>query len=105
MQREEDSMTNVTTATRRGRLLLIVVTAVAALVLALWIGVARAADPRLDEADLALQKAEGLLEAAQSGSTDTKVQHRFDRAVARAIGNVERARARIVDAKDAVDNP
>jgi hypothetical protein len=105
MQREEDSMANVTTATRGGRLLLIVVTAVAALVLGLWIGVARAADPRLDEADLALQKAEGLLEAAQSGSTDTKVQHRFDRAVARAIENVERARARIVDAKDAVDNP
>jgi hypothetical protein len=95
-------MANVTTATRGGRLLLIVVTAV---VLGLWIGVARAADPRLDEADLALQKAEGLLEAAQSGSTDTKVQHRFDRAVARAIENVERARARIVDAKDAVDNP
>ena len=98
-------MPNVTTATRGGRLLLIVVTAVAALVLGLWIGVTRAADPRLDEADLALQKAEGLLEAAQSGTTDPEVQHRLDRAVSRAIESVERARARIVDAQDAVDNP
>ena len=98
-------MPNVTPPNRPRRLLLILATAVAALALGLWIGVARAADQRLDEADLALQKAQALLEAAQSGSTDPKIQHRFEKAVARAITDVEHARAKIVDAKDAVDNP
>jgi hypothetical protein len=50
------------------------------------VGIARAADPRLDEADLALQKAVALLEASQTGGVDPKTQRLFDKAVARAIG-------------------
>ncbi len=61
--------------------------------LGVWIGIARAADPRLDEADLALQKAVALLEASQTGGVDPKTQRLFDKAVARAIGDVEDARA------------
>ncbi len=71
------------------------------------VGVAGAADQRLDEADLALQKAQALLEASQSGlpPDQTHAQHRFDKAVARAIAGVEKARAQIVAAKAVVDNP
>jgi hypothetical protein len=73
--------------------------------LGVWIGIARAADPRLDETDLALQKAVALLEASQTGGVDPKTQRLFDKAVARAIADVEDARASITDAKNAVDNP
>jgi len=77
----------------------------AALVLGVSIGMARAADPRLDEADLSLQKAAALLEASQTGGVDPTTQRQFDRAVARAIADVEDARGSIADVKDAVDNP
>jgi hypothetical protein len=73
----------------------------AALALGVGVGIAGAADQRLDEADAALQKAEALLEASQSGVADPRTQHRFERAVGRAVADVERARGRIVDAKDA----
>ena len=75
------------------------------LALGYGIGVAVAADPRLDEADAALQKAQALLEASETGGVSDKAQHRFDRAVARAIGAVEQARTEIIEAKAAVDNP
>jgi hypothetical protein len=75
--------------------------------IAFGVGVAGAADPRLDEADLALQKAEALLQASQSGllPDQTQAQHRFDKAVARAIADVQQAREEIVAAKSAADNP
>jgi hypothetical protein len=46
-----------------------------------------------------------LLQASQTGDVDPKTRRRFDKAVAKAIADVEDARANIVDAKDAVDNP
>jgi hypothetical protein len=71
------------------------------------VGVAGAADPRLDEADLALQKAEALLQASQSGllPEQTQAQHRFDKAVERALAGVAQAREEIAAAKAAADNP
>src|SRR5262249_30990678 len=64
---------------------------------------AGAADPRLDEADAALQKAGALLAASQSGNLTPQAQHRFDKAVARAIADVQDAREEIADAKAAAD--
>jgi hypothetical protein len=89
---------------RRSQLLLVAAT-VSAAVLGFSIGVAGAADPQLDEADAALQKAQALLEASQSGSVSEQAQHRFQKAVARAIADVEDAREQIAEAKAAVDNP
>jgi hypothetical protein len=89
---------------RRSRVLLGAAT-VSAVVLGFGIGVAGAADPRLDEADAALQKAQALLESSQSGGVSGQAQHRFQKAVARAIADVEDARDQIAEAKAAVDNP
>jgi hypothetical protein len=89
---------------RRSQVLLVAAT-VSAAVLGFGIGVAGAADPRLDEADAALQKAQALLEASQSGGVSEQAQHRFEKAVARAIADVEDARKQIAEAKAAVDNP
>jgi hypothetical protein len=75
------------------------------LALAVGIGEALAADPRLDEADAALQKAGALLEASQAGVVTEKQQRKFDRAVAKALDAVGEAREQIVIAKAAVDNP
>jgi hypothetical protein len=97
--------TSVTRTSGVRRLLPLGAVLVAAVALCAWIGIARAADPRLDEADLALQKAVALLEASQTGGVDPKTQRLFDKAVARAIADVEDARANITDAKNAVDNP
>ena len=91
--------------TRRRRRGYVVAAILSALAVGYGVGVAIAADPRLDEADAALQKAEALLEASQTGGAPQQVQHRFDKAVARAIADVEDARQQIVEAKDAVDNP
>ncbi len=98
-------MTNATRTNRVPRYMLIGAAVLAALAVGLGIGIARAADPRLDEADLALQKAQALLEASQTGGVDAKTQRRFDKAVGRAIADVQDARASIVDAKSVVDNP
>jgi hypothetical protein len=96
-------MTNVPRE-RRPRRPLLFVAAVLAAALGFGIGVAAAADPRLDEADAALQKAQALLEASQSGGVSEQTQHRFEKAVARAIADVEDAREQIAEAKAAVDN-
>ena len=88
----------------RQRRSLSAIAAIAA-VAAIGVGVASAADTRLDETDAALQKAEALLEASQSGGVSDKAQHRFERAVASAIADVGHARQEIAEAKDAVDNP
>lgn len=66
---------------------------------------AHAADPRLDEADAALQKAAALLESAQSGSSDARVQRRFEHHRQQALDAIARSRAHIAAAKSAVDNP
>ena len=89
--------------TRRVLLLGGIVACVVAL--AVGIGEAMAADPRLDEADAALQKAGALLEAAQAGVVTDKQQKQFDRAVGNALDAVAKARAQIVEAKAVVDNP
>ena len=89
--------------TRRVLLLGGIVACVVAL--AVGIGEALAADPRLDEADAALQKAGALLEASQAGVVTDKQQRQFDRAVGKALDAVAEARAQIVDARAAVDNP
>jgi hypothetical protein len=105
-KKEEHIMRIVSFARSRGRLLMLFAVMLAAASLSYAIGVATAADPRLDEADLALQKAQALLEASQTGGgVSDQAQHRFDKAVARAILDVEDARAEIVDAKAAVDTP
>lgn len=65
--------------------------------------VAGAADPQLDEADAALQKAKALLEVSQPGGVSDQARHRFEKAVARAIADVEDAREQIAEAKAAVD--
>ena len=89
----------------RRRLLLLVAAVLSAVALGYGIGIAVAADPRLDEADAALQKARALLEASQSGTVSNQAQRRFDRAVARGIVDIDAARQQIVEAKAAVDNP
>lgn len=95
--------------TPRGRLarraLLLVAAALAALTIGFTIGVAQAADQRLDEADLALQKAAALLEASQPGEVPEQAQRRFERHRTRALQHVAQAMEQIDAAKDAVDNP
>lgn len=79
----------------------------AALVLALiasFVIAVRAHDPKLDEADLALEKAEALLQAAQAG-IGGKPQREFEKSVARAIQDVEDARAEVIKAAAAADTP
>jgi hypothetical protein len=83
---------------------LVVAAIVSAAVLGFGIGVAGAADPRLDEADAALQRAQAMLESSQSGGVSEQAQHRFQKSVARAIADDEDARERIAEAKAAVDN-
>jgi hypothetical protein len=65
--------------------------------------VAYAADPRLDEADQALQKAAALLEASQSTGSSPHVAKEFDRRVGRAGELIDRAREQVQAAKAAVD--
>ena len=71
----------------------------------LGIGVAYAADARLDLADDSLENAAALLEASQAGPVDAKTQKEFDKAIARALSSIAEARVDIADAKSAVDNP
>ena len=90
----------------RARRLLMTVAALASVAaISYGAGFATAADPRLDEADAALQKAAALLEASQTGGASQQVQHRFDKAVVRAVADIEDARQQIVEARAAVDNP
>jgi len=76
-----------------------------AVALGLGLGLAHAADQRLDLADDALESAAALLAASQAGPVSDKTQKEFDKAVSRAIADIEEARAGIVKAQDAVDNP
>lgn len=68
-------------------------------------GIAHAADQRLTEADMALQKAAALLEASQTGGTvSPQAQKRFDKAVASALDDIANARAEILIAIEAADS-
>jgi len=69
------------------------------------VGIAHAADERLDLADAALEKAAVLLQESQAGVVSPKAQKKFDKAVARAIAGIDDVRAEIAEAKSAVDNP
>jgi hypothetical protein len=81
-----------------------IVALVAASTVAFVIGV-RAHDPRLDEADLSLAKAEALLEAAQLGLDNEKQLHEFEKHVARALQGIADARAEIIEAVLVADAP
>jgi hypothetical protein len=72
---------------------------------AFGLGTAYAADQRLAEADAALQKAAALLEASESGVDSPKTQKQFDKAVGQALADIASARAEILAAQNAVDNP
>src|SRR4249920_2041013 len=78
---------------------------VSALVVGFGVGTARAADPALDTAFTALEKAEAAVNASQSGDLPPKAQHQFDRHTSRAVSHIEQAMAQIDAAKDVVDNP
>ena len=78
---------------------------VAALTVGFVLGV-RAHDPRLDEADLSLQKAQAQLEAAQLGTGNMGKQERdFEKFVGRALQDIEDARAAITQAAIVADTP
>jgi hypothetical protein len=87
------------------RMFVLVAMILSAVVVGLGVGVAYAADPRLDTADAVLQQAATLLAASQSGEVDAKTQREFDRAIARAVTDIASARAEIATAKVAVDSP
>ena len=70
---------------------------------ALCTGVAYAADPRLDEADAAIQKAIGLLEAARNPDRSQPAQFGGHRT--KAIHDLEQARQQIAKAKASADKP
>jgi hypothetical protein len=80
---------------------------VAALGVALSVGFVAAvyaADPRLEQADGALEKAEALVLASQTGGgVPPWVQQAFDRRRQRAVDLINRARAQVAAAQDVVD--
>ena len=73
----------------------------AGLVVCLGAGTANAADPRLDQADAAVQKAIALLEAAQNPGVDPE----FGGHRKKAIHDLKKAREQIQKAKEFADNP
>ena len=81
------------------------------LTVSLGVGLAQAHDPRLDEALLALAKAEGLVEAAQTtgGELPPGAEKKYERRLDRIHAIIERAMAQIEAAADladdALDNP
>jgi hypothetical protein len=77
----------------------------AAIALGVGIGVAHAADERLDLADALLEKAAVLLNESEAGVVDSKAQKKFDRSIDRALDHIAEARTQIENARDAVDNP
>ena len=82
------------------------ITAMLALVAVLGVSsafIAYAADPQLDQADQALQKADALLEASQPGVVSPLAKVRFTLHVNRARALVARARQQLAAAKAAVD--
>ena len=66
---------------------------------------AHTADPRLDAALAALQKAQALLDASEAGVVSKQVPRQFQRHVDRAIALIDRIAEQIEAAKDVVDTP
>lgn len=60
-------------------------------------------DVRLDEAFQALQKAQALVEAAQTGGAPPQTQHQFDRHRERALRFIIRAMEEVVRAGEVAD--
>ena len=87
------------------RALLVSAAVTSTLAIGFGVGMAQAADPRLDTADAALVQASNLLTASQVCCVSAKAEKQFHRAVAEAIGHIEDARADIVEAKSAADTP
>ena len=77
------------------------VATLAGLVVCLGAATANAADPRLDQADAAVQKAIALLEAAQNPGSDPE----FGGHRRKAIQDLKKAREQIAKAKQFADNP
>jgi len=68
------------------------------------VGIARAYDPRLDDADALLEKAGIVLPLATTGGTvSPQNQKAFDRAIARAVADIAAARQEIAKARSAAD--
>jgi len=78
---------------------------VSALAVGYGVGTAGAADPALDVAITALEKAEAAVNASQSGDLPEKAQRQYDRHTSRAVSHIEQAMEQIEAAKAAVDNP
>ena len=95
--------------TSRGRLVRNVVAAIAmagAITFGYVVRVVQAHDQRIDEAFLALEKAEALVDASQTGGGVTPhVQNKFDRHLDSARQHIERAMEQLLLAADTVDNP
>ena len=98
-------MTAVSTRPLTPRWLVFGVLILAVAVTAFGLGTAYAADQRLADADNALQKATALLEASESGVASPKTQKEFEKAVDHALADIASARAEILAAQNAVDNP
>ncbi|MGH3126723.1 MAG: hypothetical protein ACRDPX_02270 [Gaiellaceae bacterium] len=73
------------------------------LAIGIGVGIAQAADPRLDTADAALVQAKNLLLASETCCVTERAEKQFHKAVGDAIGHIDDARADIVKAKTAVD--
>ncbi len=89
----------------RRRRLAALAAVVAAVAVGYGVGVAQAADPQLDQALLALEKAETLVANSSADGVPEQVQRRFDRHTGRAVAHIEQAMSEIAAAKDAYDNP
>jgi hypothetical protein len=75
------------------------------LTVSLGAGFAQAHDPRLDEALLALQKAEGLVAAALGANElPPNAEKKYDRRLERVLNNIERVMEQIQAAADLGDD-
>jgi hypothetical protein len=102
---EKGGVVSTVPAQRRARRAVLFGGAVAsAVAVGFGVGVAQAADQRLDLADDALENAAALLQASQGPGEPARAQKRFEQAVARAIAKIEGARAQIVKAQEASDS-
>jgi len=78
---------------------------IVALVVGFGVGRANAADPQLDQALLALEKAQALAQNSPSEGAPDKTQRRFAHHSTRAVEHIAAAMAEIDAAKNAYDNP
>jgi hypothetical protein len=86
------------------RSILTKVLVVVAIVSALLVGVARAADQRLTDAQANLEKARALVVASSTDTVSEHARREFDKHRAKAVELIDRATAEIDEAKVASDN-